>query len=1115
MSNPFSRRKSTTSSANADDLFEKLKHHDPEWLLATLSERWTHLQGQSHRDAHDHEDGDAEALPRRPLLDRLRRKSQQSHDSVTKPIWTFDVTSSRLPRDLVVSDHVAFVRGHDWASTELGPMSSWSLELRRLVNMCLVDPRPAAVWWTKSRIIIYNERYATILGKRHPRSLGQSLAEAWPELVGSFDQHFDQSEESGHSTSGDNAFYITERNGYCEELWASWAILPVTAENGGTGFYNAVFETTKQVMTERRMGTLVLLGRCTSAAKGTQDFWKEVVRGLEPNHYDVPFAALYAAASPDTAMHHPGGLSEQWEAHSQTSKTPSDKSSSFSNRQWTLEGMLGLPSNCEGLPSRIDNETAADSLTPSLRQALSSGKITLLRVEDNTFPKGLRGVAKSRAFGDDCTAAVLCPVGPTNRENPLGFMLIGINPRHAYDDDYRTFIKILSRQMATSIASVVLAEEELKRSREAAALATQDRIRLSEQLEVTKQQAKDSEVRFRRMTELAPMAMFHFDELGNVLYANETWFELTQHPRDAFYPLSWYNVIHEGDHGLMDRERAKLTAGDRVHFELRLKRPFVTEETLNGEPIIGETWILAAAYADKTEDGTVKGILGCLTDISRQKWAEDFQARRTEEAVELKRQQENFMDMTSHEARNPLSAITLCAESILTSLKELLKNSDNTIALQRDILETHLESAEIIMACAQHQKRIIDDVLTLSKLDSGLLVICPVEVQPDEIIKQALKMFDSELLKSEIHLEYELLPTYQTLNIDWVRLDPSRLLQILINLLTNAIKFTTNSETRRIVVSVGASITRPNNFNDGLQFLADPNPRDPSSPPLDDEVYLTIAVKDTGRGITSDEMKHLFQRFMQASPKTYIKYGGSGLGLFISRELASRQGGQIGVASQAGAGSTFAFYVRAHRCSAPVAKSARKSSTFTADPNARKRSKASILTGAATAEEELQSHVTSELAARKAGELDDLATTELHLLVVEDNLVNQKVMSKQLERAGYVVSVANHGHEALDHIRKTRFANPANGKPQDVVLMDVEMPIMDGLTCARRIREMEAEGSLQGHVPVVAVTANARAEQQAAALEAGMDSVVTKPFRMLELLPELERVRKLLAPESA
>jgi PAS domain-containing protein len=215
--------------------------------------------------------------------------------------------------------------------------------------------------------------------------------------------------------------------------------------------------------------------------------------------------------------------------------------------------MLGLPTNCSGLPSRLDAESGA-TLTPNFNDIVAKGKITLLTTEDGTFPKGLQGVAKSRAFGDDCTAAVLCPVGPTNRENVLGFMLIGINPRHAYDDDYKSFIKILSRQMGTSIASVVLAEEEIKRAKIAAELATQDRIRLSQQLAVTKQEAKDTEVRFRRMTELSPMAMFHFDELGNVLWANERWFDLTQHPRDAFHPLSWYNVIHEDDISLMGYE---------------------------------------------------------------------------------------------------------------------------------------------------------------------------------------------------------------------------------------------------------------------------------------------------------------------------------------------------------------------------------------------------------------------------------------------------------------------------------------------------------------------------------------------------------------------------------
>ena len=126
-----------------------------------------------------------------------------------------------------------------------------------------------------------------------------------------------------------------------------------------------------------------------------------------------------------------------------------------------------------------------------------------------------------------------------------------------------------------------------------------------------------------------------------------------------------------------------------------------------------------------------------------------------------------------------------------------------------------------------------------------------------------------------------------------------------------------------------------------------------------------------------------------------------------------------------------------------------------------------------------------------------------------DNLTNQRVMSKQLERAGYTVTVANHGHEALEHLKKSRYTDPKNGRPLDIVLCDVEMPIMNGLEFIKAVRAMEAKGSLHGHLPVIAVTANARAEQQAEALDAGMDNVVTKPFRMLELLPVLESVRKM------
>lgn len=130
-----------------------------------------------------------------------------------------------------------------------------------------------------------------------------------------------------------------------------------------------------------------------------------------------------------------------------------------------------------------------------------------------------------------------------------------------------------------------------------------------------------------------------------------------------------------------------------------------------------------------------------------------------------------------------------------------------------------------------------------------------------------------------------------------------------------------------------------------------------------------------------------------------------------------------------------------------------------------------------------------------------------HILIVEDNLVNQRVLSRQLRNVGCAVSVANHGQEALNFLQHTRFwqGNP-DGKALSVVLMDLEMPIMDGLTCVKAIRALEVEGSIVGHVPVIAVTANARGEQLGDAMDAGMDSAVTKPFQIPALMAIIERL---------
>jgi CheY-like chemotaxis protein len=241
-----------------------------------------------------------------------------------------------------------------------------------------------------------------------------------------------------------------------------------------------------------------------------------------------------------------------------------------------------------------------------------------------------------------------------------------------------------------------------------------------------------------------------------------------------------------------------------------------------------------------------------------------------------------------------------------------------------------------------------------------------------------------------------------------------------------------------------------------------------------------------------NEMTLLFRRFSQASPRTHVQYGGSGLGLFISRELTELQGGQVGVASKAGVGSTFAFYVRARRCAPP--EDPNPIPAHPVDKQAKMISPASLARIQKIPDQISKTGIASPSA---------LSPPPKFVLIVEDNIVNQKVLSKQLRSAGCIVSVANHGGEALAFLQTSRFwqGRELDGEELSVVLMDLEMPVMDGLTCVKKIRQLQTEGTIVSHVPVIAVTANARSEQIVIAKDAGMDSVVTKPFRIPELLP--------------
>lgn len=381
------------------------------------------------------------------------------------------------------------------------------------------------------------------------------------------------------------------------------------------------------------------------------------------------------------------------------------------------------------------------------------------------------------------------------------------------------------------------------------------------------------------------------------------------------------------------------------------------------------------------------------------------------------------------------------------------------------------------------------------------------DAQPLQVVQRALKMFEGEVQTAGIEMEFVLTDSFKKLNVDWVKIDPSRVLQVLINLTTNAIKFTTTEETRTIKVVLSASLERPSASSKPCvsYFQMRAKRMDQTLGPDwgdGEEIYLEFAVQDTGRGLSPEELKVLFQRFQQASPRTHVQYGGSGLGLFISRELTELQGGEIGVSSESGKGSTFAFYVKCRRSSEP----SEAVEGATGISLARKTSNAKDATRV------VEPPKIKDFAPLPEGSTVPPAhkptRSDLKVLIVEDNLVNQKVLQRQLHNHGISTHVANHGGEALDILKSSTYWKNSSSSaiPLGVVLMDKEMPIMDGLQCTSAIRALEQAGEFVCHIPIIAVTANARSEQIATLLAAGMDDVVSKPFRIGELIPKIEEL---------
>jgi two-component system sensor histidine kinase/response regulator len=648
---------------------------------------------------------------------------------------------------------------------------------------------------------------------------------------------------------------------------------------------------------------------------------------------------------------------------------------------------------------------------------------------------------------------------------------------------------------------------------------------------------RQSEEMFRTLSATAPVGIVLLDDAGKLTYVNEQFLRITGLKAESAHGSTWKAAIHPEDLQRVCETREKAIAKKEDYA--------MSYRYLNPDGVT--VWADTVAKGIRQKDATKHGYVVVIQDVTERHNAEERLREAKEAAEASNKAKSEFLANMSHEIRTPMNGILGMTDLALDS--ELKPE-------QREYLEMVRSSADSLLG-------IINDILDFSKIESGRLDLENVPFSLLDCVESALHPLAVRAQQKNLEVAWALLGEIPEV----LRGDPTRLRQILINLVGNAIKFTKEGDIRVLV--------------DRL-------------PSADDGVVVRFSVSDTGIGIPKEKHGHIFEAFAQADSSTTREFGGTGLGLSISARLIQLMQGEISVDSSPGMGTTFTFTLRfaaaaKHESPRPVVRhldfSNRK--VLVVDDNEVNRhllmrllprwglephcvesgpdaltyfqkaleQKAPfalllldhnmpgmsgyevaehirkvapkedvailILSSVLNADEQERGkslgigrwltkplrrstlkeaifealHVPAPTGNEPTFKPEPSAGQGLQLLLVEDNAVNQKLAIRLLEKMGHQVALAVNGREAVDMFQRQFF---------NLILMDIQMPIMSGVEATLKIRELEKGSS--AHIPIVAMTAHAMAGDADRYLASGMDGYVSKPIRVETLCSEINRL---------